>query len=85
MIVSQEFSISLLILHKLLCWLLCKIARIPMGIVKPHKLYMFYGIFMALYYGLISMSKFTFKVCWETPCGEAFYFVESIQLILGAS
>ena len=77
------FCISLLILQKLLCWLLCKIARIPMAIVKPHKLYMFYGIFMALYYVFTSMSIFTFKVCWEIPCGETFYF--TIQLICGAN
>ena len=56
-----------------------------MAIVKPFKLYMFYGIFMALYCVLFSMSIFTFKVCWEIPCGEAFYFAETIQLIRGAS
>ena len=56
-----------------------------MAIVKPHKLYMFYGIFMALYYVFISMSIFTIKVCWEIPCGEAFYSVETIQLIRGAN
>ena len=42
---------------------------------------MFYGIFMALYYVFISMSIFTFNLCWEIPCGEAFY----IQLICGAN
>ena len=46
-----------------------------MVIVKPHQIYIFYGIFT---------SFFTFKVCWEIPCGEAFYFVETIQLIRGA-
>ena len=46
---------------------------------------MFYCIFMALYYVFISMSVFTFKVYWEIPCGEAFYFVETIQLICSAS
>ena len=46
---------------------------------------MFYGIFMALCCVLISMSIFTFKVCWEISCGEAFYFVETIQLIQDAS
>ena len=56
-----------------------------MVIVKPHKLHMFYGIFMALYYVFTSMLIFTFKVCWKTPCGEAFYFVETIQLIRGAN
>ena len=56
-----------------------------MVIVKPHKFYMFYGIFMTLYYVFISMSIFTIKVCWEIPCGEAFYFVETIQLIRGAN
>ena len=42
---------------------------------------MFYGISMALYYVLISMSIFTFKVYWKIPCDESFYFVETIQLI----
>ena len=78
------FSISLLTLHKLLCGLLCKIARIRMVIVKPHKLHMFYGISMALYQVFTLMLIFTFKVFWETPSGEAFYFVETIQLIRGA-
>ena len=45
----------------------------------------FHYIFMALYYAFTSMSIFTFKVCWESPCGEAFYFVETIQLIRGAN
>ena len=54
-----------------------------MVIVKPHKLHMFYGIFMALYYVFTSMLIFFFKVCWETQCGEAFCFVETIQLIRG--
>ena len=40
---------------------------------------------MALYYVIISMSIFIFKVCWEIPCGEAFYFAETNQLIRGAS
>ena len=66
----ELFSISLLILHKLLCRLLCKIARIPMVIVKPHKLHMFYGIFMALYYVFTSMLIFIFKVCWKTPTNQ---------------
>ena len=79
---SRElFCISLLIFHKLLCWLLCKIAGTPTLIVKPHKLYN--GTFMALYYVFISMSIFTFKVCLKIPCGVAFYFVETIQLIRG--
>ena len=56
-----------------------------MVIVKPHKLHMFYGIFMALYYVFTSMLIFTFKVCWEALCGEAFYFVETIQLVRGAN
>ena len=56
-----------------------------MVIVKPHKLHMFYGIFMALYYVFTLMLIFTFKVCRETPCSEAFYFIETIQLIHGAS
>ena len=56
-----------------------------MAIVKPLKLHTFYGIFMALYYVLISMSTFTFKVFWEIPCGEVFYFAETIQLIRGAN
>ena len=56
-----------------------------MVIVKPHKLYMLYGRFMALYYVFISMLIFTFKVCWEIPCGGAFCFVETIQLIRGAN
>ena len=56
-----------------------------MAIVKPHKLYMFYGIFMAFCYVFILMSIFTFKVCWEIPCDEAFYFVETIQLTRGAN
>ena len=56
-----------------------------MVIVKPHKLHMFYGIFMALYYVFTSMLIFIFKVCWETLCGDAFYFVETIQLIRGAN
>ena len=64
--------------------MLYKIARIPMVIIEPLELYMFYSIFMTLYYVLISMSIFTFKVCWEIPCGEAFYFAETIQLIRGA-
>ena len=59
---------------KLLCWLLYKIARITMVMVKPFKLYMFYGIFMALYYVFISMSISTFEVYWEIPCVEPFYF-----------
>ena len=81
----ELFSISLLILHKLLCWLLCKIATISMVIVKSHKLYIFYGIFMAPYCILVSMSIFTFKVYWEILCDDAFYFVETIKLIRGAS
>ena len=56
-----------------------------MVVVKPLKLYMFYGIFMALYYVLISMSTFTFKVCSQIPYSEAFYFAETIQLIRDAS
>ena len=56
-----------------------------LAIVKPFKLYMFYDIFMALYYLLLSMSISTFKVCWGTPCGEAFYFPKTILLIRGAS
>ena len=56
-----------------------------MVIVQPHKLYMFYGIFMALYYVFTLMSIFTFKVGWEMPCGDAFYFVETIQMIRGAN
>ena len=56
-----------------------------MVIVKPHKLYMFYGILTALYYVFISMSILTFKVCLEILCGEAFYLAETIQLIRGAS
>ena len=40
---------------------------------------------MALCYVLISMSIFTFKVCWEILCGEAFYFAQTIQLIRSAS
>ena len=63
--------------------LLCKIARILMVIVKPHKLHKFYSIFMALHYVFTSMLIFTFEVCLGTPCGEAFYFVEAIQLIRG--
>ena len=55
-----------------------------MAIAEPFKLYMFYGIFMALYHVLISMSIFTFKVYWEIPCGDAFYFAEIILLICGA-
>ena len=56
-----------------------------MVIVKPFKLYMFYGIFMALYCVLIWISIFTFKVCREIPCAEAFYFSGTIQPICGAS
>ena len=56
-----------------------------MVIVKPHKLYMFYVIFMAFYYVFTWMSIFIFKFCWEIPCGEAFYFVETVQLIRGAN
>ena len=56
-----------------------------MVIVKPFKLYMFYSIFMALYHVIISMSIFTFKVCWAFPCGQAFYFSGTIQMIRGAS
>ena len=85
MIVYELFSISLLILHKILCGLLYKIARIPMVIVKPPKLYTFYDIFMALYYVFLSMSIFIFKVCWEIPCSEDFDLAETIQMILGAS
>ena len=51
-----------------------------MVIVKPHKLYMFYGISMAFCCVFTSMSIFTFKVCWKISCDEAFYFVETIQL-----
>ena len=40
---------------------------------------------MPLYYVLISMSIFTFRVCWKVPCREALYFAETIQLIRGAS
>ena len=40
---------------------------------------------MALYYVLISMLVCTYEVCWESPCGEAFYFSGTIQLIRGAS
>ena len=56
-----------------------------MAIVKALKLYIFYSLFMALCYVLISMSIFTFKAFWEILCGEAFYFAETIQLIYGAS
>ena len=31
------------------------------------------------------MWLFIFKVSWEISCGEAFYFVETIQLICVAS
>ena len=31
------------------------------------------------------MLIFIFKVCWETQCGEVFYFVETIQLIRGVN
>ena len=40
---------------------------------------------MALYYVFTPMLIFTFKVCWGTPFGEAFYFIETIQLIRGAN
>ena len=40
---------------------------------------------MTLYYVLISMSIFTFKVCWEITCSEAFYFAETSQLNRGGS
>ena len=53
--------------------------------VKPHKLFMFYCIYVALYYILISMSIFTFKVSWEISYDEAFYFVETIPLTRGAN
>ena len=56
-----------------------------MVIAKLLKLYMFYSIFMALYYVVISMSIFTFKVCWEVLCSEPLYFSGTIQLIHGAS
>ena len=56
-----------------------------MVIVKPFKQCMFYDICMALYYVLISMLMFTFKVCWEVACDEAFYFSGTIQLIGGVS
>ena len=46
---------------------------------------MFYGIFMTLYYVFTSMLILIFKVCWKTPCGEAVYFVETIQLIRGVN
>ena len=36
-------------------WLLYKIARIPMVIVKLFKLNIFYGIFIVLYYVLVSI------------------------------
>ena len=53
-----------------------------MVIVKPLKLCMFYYIFMALFSVLISMPIFTFKVCWEIPCGEAFYLQKpSLELM----
>ena len=43
---------------------------------------MFYYIFKALFSVLISMPIFTFKVCWEIPCGEAFYLQKpSLELI----
>ena len=70
----ELFSISLLMLHKLLRWLLYKIARIPMVMVKTFKFNMLYGIFMALYYVLISIWISTWQVCWEIPCVEAFYY-----------
>ena len=56
-----------------------------MVIVKLHKLYLFYSIFMAPYYVFISMSIFTFKVSWEISYCEGFYFVETIQMIWCAS
>ena len=56
-----------------------------MVIVKPNNFHMFYGIFMGLCYVFTSMLIFNFKVCWETPYGEAFYFVETIHLIRGAN
>ena len=62
-----------------------KVTRIPMVIIKTFKLFMFYGIFTAHYYVLILMPIFTFEVCWEIPCGKAFYFSGTIQLIHGAS
>ena len=46
---------------------------------------MFYGIFMALYYVFTSVLILIFNVCWETPCGETFDFVETIQLIRRAN
>ena len=36
---------------------------------------------MVLYYVFTLMLIFIFKVCWETPCGETFSFIETIQLI----
>ena len=37
---------------------------------------------MALFSVLISMPIFTFKVCWEIPCGEAFYLKKpSLELM----
>ena len=56
-----------------------------MVIVKPLKLFMFYGFFVAFYYVLISISVFTFKVCWEIPGSEVFYFAGTIELIRHAS
>lgn len=61
--------------------MLYKVIRIPMIIVKPHKLYMFYGI----YYVLISILIFTFEVCREIPCVKVFCFLGTMQQILGAS
>ena len=40
---------------------------------------------MALHSVFTLMLIFTFNVCWETPCGEVFYFVETIQLICSAN
>ena len=62
--------------------MLYQIARIPMVIVKPLKLYMFYYIFIALFPVLISMPIFTFKVGWEIPYGEAFHLQKpSLELM----
>ena len=65
--------------------MLHKIARNPVAIVKTFNLYMFYDIFMALCYILISLSICTFEVCCKTPCGETSYFSGIIQLICDAS
>ena len=85
MIVSRAFLYFITNFTQTTNWLLCKIARIPMVVVKWHKLYMFYSIFMALYYVLLSGCQYSLLKSVGKFHVDAFHFTETNQLIFFCS